>query len=130
MKLNDYSNEDIDKFMESMDTDQNGAINFNEFISATLNNKISNDYSRIVKAFEFFDLDNDGQIDKSELQKALSGKSFDKIDLKLFESVIDECDKDRDGKINFEEFSQTITNKLDTKAKEKLAEFGGSALQE
>jgi len=54
--------------MESMDTDKNGAINFNEFISATLNNNISRDYERIVKAFEFFDLDNDGLIDENELK--------------------------------------------------------------
>lgn len=91
MKLSDsYTDEDIDRIMDSMDTDKNGAINFNEFISATLNNKISTDYSRILKAFEFFDLDNDGQIDKSELQKALTGEDFKKIDLTIFQSVIEE----------------------------------------
>jgi len=54
--------------MESMDTDKNGAINFNEFISATLNSNISKDYERVVKAFEFFDIDNDGLIDENELK--------------------------------------------------------------
>mmetsp|Transcript_37404 Transcript_37404/g.36989 ORF Transcript_37404/g.36989 Transcript_37404/m.36989 type:complete len:225 (-) Transcript_37404:59-733(-) len=126
-KLHNFTNDDIEKFMESMDTDKNGAINFNEFISATLNNKISTDYSRIVKAFEFFDLDNDGQIDKKELQEALTGKSFEMIDMQIFEGVIDECDKDRDGKINFEEFSQTVSNKLDIKTKQKLSEYGKPA---
>jgi calcium-dependent protein kinase len=67
-KLAKQTDEEVDSIMDSLDTDKNGAINFNEFISATLNNTISKDYERIVKAFEFFDLDNDGQIDENELK--------------------------------------------------------------
>ena len=87
-KLQKRSDEEVDAIMESLDTDKNGAINFNEFISATLNSNISKDYERIVKAFEFFDLDNDGLIDENELKNALAGQEFSKIDVGIFQSAI------------------------------------------
>ncbi len=87
-KLGKRTDEEVDQIMESMDTDKNGAINFNEFISATLNSGISKDYERIVKAFEFFDLDNDGLIDENELKNALAGQEFAKIDVGIFQDAI------------------------------------------
>lgn len=88
LKLKKRTDEEIDAIMESMDTDKNGAINFNEFISATLNSTISSDYERIVKAFQFFDLDNDGLIDENELKNALAGQEFAKIDVGIFTDAI------------------------------------------
>jgi calcium-dependent protein kinase len=87
-KLQKRSDEEIDAIMDSLDTDKNGAINFNEFISATLNSNISKDYEKIVKAFEFFDLDNDGLIDENELKNALAGQEFTKIDVGIFQNAI------------------------------------------
>mmetsp|Transcript_110 Transcript_110/g.136 ORF Transcript_110/g.136 Transcript_110/m.136 type:complete len:150 (+) Transcript_110:763-1212(+) len=87
-KLEKRSDEEVDAIMDSMDTDKNGAINFNEFISATLNTNISKDYQRIAKAFEFFDLDNDGQIDENELKNALAGQEFSKINIDIFSEAI------------------------------------------
>ena len=74
--------------MDSIDTDNNGAINFNEFISATLNSNVSRDYQRIAKAFSFFDLDNDGLIDEKELKNALAGQEFSKLDTQIFKDAI------------------------------------------
>lgn len=88
LKLNTMTDEQVDAIMESMDTDKNGAINFNEFISATLNSKIFMDYQRIVKAFEFFDMDNDGLIDENELKNALAGQEFSKLDTTIFTDAI------------------------------------------
>lgn len=90
VKLGKRTDEEVDAIMDSMDTDKNGAINFNEFISATLNTNIAKDYERIVKAFEFFDLDNDGLIDENELKNALAGQEFAKIDLGIFTNAIRE----------------------------------------
>ena len=101
MKLKKRTDQEIDEIMDSMDTDKNGAINFNEFISATLNTNITKDYERIVKAFEFFDLDNDGFIDENELKSALAGQEFAKIDINIFTSAIKEWDLDNDGKVSF-----------------------------
>lgn len=90
MKIRKHTDEEVDEIMASMDTDNNGAINFNEFISATLNHSISRDYQRVVKAFKFFDLDNDGLIDENELKDALAGQEFSKIDVGIFVDAIKE----------------------------------------
>lgn len=90
MKIRKHTDEEVDDIMNSMDTDQNGAINFNEFISATLNHSISRDYQRVVKAFKFFDLDNDGLIDENELKDALAGQEFSKMDVGIFVDAIKE----------------------------------------
>jgi len=81
---------EIEAIMRSIDTDKNGAINYNEFIAATLNAKIALDYKRISKAFEFFDLDNDGLIDENELKNSLAGKEFSKIDIQIFKEALHE----------------------------------------
>lgn len=38
---------EIDAIMNAVDTDQNGAINFTEFVAATLNKKILEDSAKI-----------------------------------------------------------------------------------
>lgn len=43
MKIRKHTDEEVEAIMNSIDTDKNGAINFNEFISATLNQTISKD---------------------------------------------------------------------------------------
>jgi calcium-dependent protein kinase len=107
-----YSDEDLDNIMQSLDTDNNGAINYNEFIAATLNSKVSHDVERISKAFEFFDLDNDGLIDENELKNALAGKEFEKIDISIFSEALKECDQDGDGKVDYKEFLSVMESKL------------------
>lgn len=88
----------------SVDTDNNGAINFNEFIAATLDASIYKDYEKLEKAFKFFDKDHDGEIDEKELKDSLAGKEFKHIDTKIFSSALEENDNDANGKIDFKEF--------------------------
>jgi len=119
-KLQNRTDDEVDEIMSSMDTDKNGAINFNEFISATLNSNITKDYEKILSAFEYFDRNHDGLIDENELKDALSGKSFSKIDIKVFEEVIRECDLDKDGKISFDEFAQSVSCQLEKLTRNNL----------
>lgn len=106
--LGNSSEEEIEEIMQSIDTDNNGAINYNEFLAATLNSKVSSDIDRITKAFEFFDLDGDGLISETELKNALAGKEFEKIDIKIFTDALKECDQDGDGKVDYNEFLDAI----------------------
>mmetsp|Transcript_11404 Transcript_11404/g.10064 ORF Transcript_11404/g.10064 Transcript_11404/m.10064 type:complete len:117 (+) Transcript_11404:483-833(+) len=99
--------------MENMDSDKNGAINFNEFISATLDSNITRDFERIQKAFDFFDQDGDGYIDQDELEMALTDSKVPGSSSEIFIEVIKGSDLDNDGKISFDEFNQAMANKLD-----------------
>jgi calcium-dependent protein kinase len=110
------TDEEIEAIMSSIDTDKNGAINYNEFIAATLNSRILHDYERLTKAFQFFDINNDGLIDENELKNALAGKEFQKIDIAVFQEALMECDMNGDGKVDFAEFIQAMEDKITKQA--------------
>ena len=104
---------ETETIMMSVDTDNNGAINFNEFIAATLDASIYKDYRKLEKAFKFFDKDNDGEIDEKELKESLAGKEFLHVDTTIFSDAIDESDQNKNGKVNFFEFLRAMSVKLE-----------------
>ena len=105
-----YAPEEIQAIMDSVDTDKNGAINFNEFIAATLEPKVTKDMSRIEQAFKFFDHDNNGFIDASELKNILSDKStVHHMATKNIEGILLEADEDGNGQIDMKEFMRLMS---------------------
>lgn len=63
-----FSKIDMKSILMSVDMDKNGAINYSEFIAATMNDLIAKDAEKIESAFKFFDTDNNGTIDKRDLK--------------------------------------------------------------
>lgn len=107
---NNYSPTEIAGIMDSVDTDKNGAINFNEFIAATLEPTITKDLNRIEQAFKFFDSDNNGFIDVNELKATLSDKgSLHNMATKNIEGILNEADEDGNGRIDMKEFMRLMS---------------------
>lgn len=69
-----HSEKEIEEILRGCDTDKNGAINYSEFIAATLDSLIVNSASRIEKAFKLFDKDGNGKINAKELEEVLAGE--------------------------------------------------------
>lgn len=67
----EYTDEQIREIMDSVDTDKNGAIDYNEFVAATLDAEIAKNLKKLEVAFKYFDSNQDGFIDGKELKKAL-----------------------------------------------------------
>ena len=80
----------INSIMKSIDTDRNGALSFNEFLAAVMNESISKDYSKRAKAFKFFDKNDNGFINDKQLKAALAGSEFKHIETQIFTDVIQE----------------------------------------
>jgi calcium-dependent protein kinase len=97
--------------MDHVDTDHNNAINYNEFIAATLNDKILKNSFSINKAFEFFDRDKNGQIDKEELQAILQNSGIDRLETNIIKEILLECDENGDGVIDRDEFYRCMSFK-------------------
>ena len=99
--LNKY---DFDEQFSLIDGDKKGYINYEEFLRACLGRKkILTD--KILKyAFSFFDPNNTGFIKKKKM------KSFfgNKVDDNTFQSIFDEIDSDKDGKIDFKDFKAML----------------------
>ncbi|XP_008792394.2 calcium-dependent protein kinase 1 [Phoenix dactylifera] len=97
------SESEVRQLMEAADVDGNGAIDYIEFITATMHMNRVEKEDHLYKAFEYFDKDKSGYITVEELEQAL--RKYNMGDDKTIKEIIAEVDTDHDGKINYEEFA-------------------------
>lgn len=88
----------------SVDMDKNGAINYSEFIAATMNELITKDAKKVHEAFKFFDKDGNGVIEAEDLKKILLSGDDISVDDEVVDEIVRECDYNGDGKIDYMEF--------------------------
>ena len=94
--------EEIDKIFELVDTNNNGMIDYSEFITsaANLNQLLSE--KQLKAAFQSLDLNGNGEINFQEFEETFAaGLEIDKEELK---HMFAELDDNENGLINFEEF--------------------------
>ena len=101
----------VDHLFILLDGDNNGFIEYEEFLRACIDKKeILND-EYLKYAFKFLDRENRGNLTVKEISN-----SFLKEENKLFEIAIskdiNDVDQDGDGNINFNEFKQLMTNTM------------------
>ena len=96
---------DLLEVLKAADTDNSGTINYTEFLAATMNTQtfLREDY--LKTAFQMFDQDGSGKIDRNELHQLLAGDQFkDVYTQEQLETAIKEVDDNGDGEIDFNEF--------------------------
>jgi len=96
---------DLLEVLKAADTDNSGTINYTEFLAATMNTQtfLREDY--LKTAFQMFDQDGSGKIDRDELHTLLAGDQFKDVYTKeQLDYAIKEVDDNGDGEIDFEEF--------------------------
>jgi len=101
---------DIGKIMRDCDSDRSGAIDYTEFITATMNWKQALNDQLIKSAFDAFDVDHSGKIDLLEV-KLIFGSPED-TDEKVWRAIIAETDLDGDGEIDLDEFKHMLVKRL------------------
>ena len=109
MKSNKMTEEEIRKSFDAIDVDQNGKIDYTEFIAATMDEANYYKHERLLEAFESFDKDGSGQISKDELLATLKAE---KCHEKEIEKYINAVDKDKNGKISKEEFMALMKEEI------------------
>ncbi|XP_067649733.1 calmodulin-like protein 3 [Haliotis asinina] len=101
------SRADIARVFLQLDTDVNWKITLDEFLAVLprLSPPDSADFAaaRIRRIFDVYDVNKDGFVTQEEFQVIMSkaGQPLSKIQIR---DLIARCDKDGDGKLNFEEF--------------------------
>jgi len=80
-----------------VDTDNNGSIDYSEFVTACINKKDILSKERLRNAFRVFDKDDSGGIDLDELKEVfkMTGNLSDEV----YDEMIREFDIDGDGNI-------------------------------
>ena len=104
--------EEIKKGFQGMDIDYNNNIDYTEFLAANLDESIFLKEEKLKEAFRHFDLNDTGAIKKEDLIKVLKLDDVEDKN-KIVNSIIEENDFDKDGKINFNDFMKTMKNNND-----------------
>lgn len=92
---------EMSRLWEAADIDNNGHIDYGEFIAAMLHlNRVQKE-DHLFTAFSYFDKDGSGYITVEELEQACVKFGLDDVAL---HEVMDEVDKDNDGRIDYSEF--------------------------
>ena len=91
------------RFFSAIDTDGSGAIDYSEFLMATMNEQQLMSKEKLKQAFKMFDKDNSGTISKQEIRDALGN-----LDEEVADKMISEVDDNGDGEISFDEFERMM----------------------
>ena len=102
----DHALEEVQKIMTEVDTDNNGFIDYTEFLKATLNQRTVMSSENLRKAFDLFDKDSSGSINALELKRVLGGSA--NIDDKVWKQLISSVDQNADSEIDLREFEEVI----------------------
>eukprot|EP01090_Pellita_catalonica_P005538 TRINITY_DN1560_c0_g1_i1.p1 TRINITY_DN1560_c0_g1~~TRINITY_DN1560_c0_g1_i1.p1 ORF type:complete len:158 (+),score=44.73 TRINITY_DN1560_c0_g1_i1:43-516(+) len=110
MKSMGWEAAEATKVLKSVDADNDGEIDFDEFL-VLMNDKATKDtgdFDRIKATFKAFDIDGNGFITTQELRKAMEDAG-EKLTDKEVQNMIDQADKDGDGQVNFDEFLRMMS---------------------
>jgi calcium-dependent protein kinase len=95
---------DFDGIFAILDGDNKGYINYEEFLRGTLDRKKILDDNILTYAFSYFDPEGCGYIKKKKIKSILGNK----IDNITFQSIFEEVDLDKDGKISYQDFKNML----------------------
>ena len=110
--LYEYKNHDevddlVDNIFLMLDGDNNGYIEFEEFSRACLDKKQVLTTKNLEYAFKFIDKERDKYINITKICNAFLENSNEKLE-QAFSGIIAAVDRDKDGKINLEEFEEIM----------------------
>lgn len=106
----DLSQEEVEAIFKRVNFRGTGAIDYSEFVVASMFEKNLLDDARLQAAFKMFDNDGDGFIDADNLKKVLKkfGEVQADMDDYINNKIIKEFDHDGDGQISYEEFKRMM----------------------
>ena len=109
----DTLEEDVSKIYKNIDMDNNGYIEYEEFVRAAVSKERFLSENILKYAFRYFDKDGSGEITFDEIEEVFKQSIADKN--KVHESlkkIVSEVDINGDGVISFDEFSIVMKKML------------------
>ena len=112
-----YSSEtlesDIDEIYKNLDMDNNGYIEYEEFVRASVSKEYFVKENVLRYAFMYFDKDGSGEITFDEIEALFSQSIPDKTKVhETLSNIIKEVDINEDGKITYDEFCKVMKRML------------------
>ena len=108
--------EDVDQIYKNIDMDNNGYIEYEEFVRAAVSKERFLNENVLRFAFRYFDKDGSGEITFDEIEAIFKESVTDKSNVHdSLKKIIDEVDTNGDGIISFTEFSDIMKKMLKKK---------------
>ncbi|PQM39270.1 calmodulin [Prunus yedoensis var. nudiflora] len=102
---------ELQDMINEVDADQNGTIDFSEFLNLMARKMKDTDSEEELKeAFKVFDKDQNGFISAAELRHVMANLG-EKLTDEEVDEMIREADEDGDGQVNYAEFVRMMLNK-------------------
>ena len=101
--------EKAENIFKEIDFNNDGCINFSEFLTANFKKEKLLSEKALEKAFNLFDIDGNGYITLEELKESMPVEITSKLE---WRELIEEVDKDGDCQISFEEFKDMMQKLL------------------
>ncbi|PWA30871.1 calmodulin [Artemisia annua] len=102
---------ELQDMINEVDADQNGTIDFSEFLNLMARKMKDTDSEEELKeAFKVFDKDQNGYISAAELRHVMTNLG-EKLTDEEVDEMIREADMDGDGQVNYEEFVRMMLAK-------------------
>lgn len=95
------------KITELIDTDRNGKINYNEFLTATIRPEIYSQPAKVKKAFSLFDKTNKGYIVYEDIQRVIQSEGS--MTAHEWNNVVKELDHTANGVLNYQAFERLMS---------------------
>jgi len=104
------SDDEIDQMFAKVDVDNSGAIDYSEFVVASMNEKNLLSNNKLQSAFKMFDKDGGGSISTDEIKQVLSfGQNLEES---VVNDIIRQVDANGDGEISFDEFAEMMLKNI------------------
>lgn len=100
--------EELTELMMAIDTDNNGYIEYNEFLAAAMGEQLSYYKERLQQAFSLFDKDSSGKISLKELKRIIKKEMGDEEE--HWVKMIQDADINGDGELDFYEFLEIMNH--------------------
>lgn len=103
-----FSNKEMENIFDRVDVNGNGFIEYSEFVVAAMEQNELLCHRNLKLAFNTFDKDGSGYITAEDLKKALRIDGHNEFSSQIIDEMIEQVDKDCDGDISFEEFTEMM----------------------
>ena len=101
----------VKEIMACVDIDDNGSIDYSEFVTACISRTALLSEKRLRQAFKIMDKDNSGGIEIAELKNAFR---MHNVDDQVWKTMMKQVDDNSDGEIQFDEFLEMMQKTFDT----------------
>ncbi|KAK8682475.1 hypothetical protein V6N13_054862 [Hibiscus sabdariffa] len=109
------SDHDVKMLMEAADIDGNGTLSCEEFVIMVVHLKRIGNDEHLTQAFHHFDTNQSGYIEFEELREALLQDDPGPNNEQLIKDIMQDVDRDKDGRISFQEFKAMMLSGMDWK---------------